>query len=476
MKVIKDIVQCFPTVAFQFYFRKKKCEVMIKRIIYTLIFLSFFGNLIAQTPSIGGYNVYYGHLHNHNAIGPSYAAGSHDDAYNYARNVAGLDYFGTSNHWIYLTDPEWDSIKTVSDKYNEDGEFTAFWGFEYESFGGDLTIIHTEDYSSIVSDSLCPWLETQNGLAFINHPYGVHYALFDSSTPCDRVVGMELFNKTDGFDVYYYPVNYFAEVNLRGWKIGASGSDDNHQGTWGTRTDWRMAILSKHLSRPELFEAMQARRFYSTLDKNLALSFKMDTSEMGSTIGSGVHNVQIQARDNDGELFTRVMLFKNGKEMYTWGAKTPSVDITVPYITYSPVCSLTFPQNTSHFTSPQLITLTAEASDADGTVTRVEFFVNGDSIGTDTLAPYSVEYTIPEEGYYEVNAKATDDLGSWGVSSSCFFTAGDYAKSVSSRIADGGDDYSSYYCERESPWGVSWILCTDDCSVFLGDLNSERGE
>jgi hypothetical protein len=465
---------------------------MIKRIIYTLFFLSSIGNLIAQTPSIGGYNVYYGHLHNHNAIGPSYAVGSHDDAYNYARNVARLDYFGTSNHWIYLTDPEWDSIKAVSDKYNEDGVFTAFRGFEYESIGGDLTIINTEDYSSIVSDSLCPWLEIQNGLAFINHPYGVHYALFDSTPPCDRVVGMELFNKTDGFNVYYYAVNYFADANLRGWKIGASGSDDNHQGTWGTRTDWRMAILSKHLSRPELFEAMRARRFYSTLDKNLALSFKIDSSEMGSTMGGDSVSVRIQASDDKSDLFTRVQLFRNDTVRKTWNIITDSVDLTFPitvgsdefyyvkvtqadgdeaisspvYITTRPVCSITFPKNNSHFTSPRLITITAEASDADGTVVRVEFFVNGDSICSDTLAPYSAEYTIPAGGYYEVTAKARDDLGSWGTSSSCFFTTGDYAKSVSSRIANGEDDDSGYGCG--SPWGWRWELCTtDDCSVFL---------
>lgn len=458
---------------------------MIKRIIYTLFLLSSIGNLIAQTPSIGGYNVYYGHLHNHNAIGPSYAVGSHDDAYNYARNVAGLDYFSTSNHWIYMTDPEWDSIKAVADKYNEDGVFTTFWGFEYESIGGDLTIINTDDYST-VSDPLCPWLDTQNGIAFINHPYGVHYALFDNSPPCDRIVGMELFNKTDGFDVYYYPVNYFADANSRGWKIGASGSDDNHKGTWGKRTDWRMAILSKHLSRPELFAAMRVRRFYSTLDKNLALSFKIDSVEMGSTIGSGVRNVKIQARDDYGDPFTKVMLFRNGQELYTWNIYTSFVDLTQPidtygeefyyvkvtqadgdeaisspiYITHSPVCSITFPKSSIHYTSPQLITIRAEASDTDGRVDRVEFFINGSFIGSDTLVPYSVDYTIPGDGLYDVTAKVKDNLGFWGTSSSCFFTVGNYSTSVSYRIANSEDDLSIYACWQ--------LFCREDSAIYLG--------
>jgi len=468
---------------------------MIKRLIHTFFFICSLGNSIAQSPSIGGYNVYYGHLHNHNAIGPSYAIGSHDDAYNYAKNVAGLDYFGTSNHWIYMTDPEWDSIKSVADKYNEDGVFTTFRGFEYESIGGDLTIINTDDYST-VSDPLCPWLDTQNGIAFINHPYGVHYALFDNSPPCERIVGMELFNKTDAFNMYYYPVNYFADANLRGWKIGASGSDDNHKGTWGTRTDWRMAILSKHLSRPELLAAMKARRFYSTLDKNLALSFKIDTSEMGSTIGSGVHEVHIKARDDNGDPFTKVILFRNGIVRYTQNINTPYVDLTLPvntfgeefyyvkvtqadgdeaisspiFITHGPVCSISFPKSSTHFTSPRLITITAEASDADGTVVRVEFFVNGSFIGSDTLAPYSADYTIPADGFYEVTAKVTDDLGSWATNISfCFFTAGNYSKSVGSRIAKDLDDYTIPMCWLDS--------CNYDYeSIYIGNEGSYEEE
>ncbi len=458
---------------------------MIKRLIHTIFFICFLGNLIAQSQSIGGYNVYYGHLHNHNAIGSSYAEGSHDDAYNYARNVAGLDYFSTSNHWIYMTDPEWDSIKAVADKYNEDGVFTTFWGFEYESVGGDLTIINTEDYST-VSYPPCPWLDTQDGIAFINHPYGIHYTLFDNSPPCDRIVGMELFNKTDGFNVYYYPVNYFADANSEGWKIGASGSDDNHKGTWGVRTDWRMAILSEHLSRPELFAAMKARRFYSTLDKNLALSFKMDSIDMGSTIGSGVRRVQIQARDDYDDPFTKVMLFRNGLELYTWDIHTPFVDLTKPidvygeefyfvkitqadgdeaisspiFITHKPICSITFPKSSIHYTSHQLITIRAEASDADGTVDRVEFFINDSLIGSDTLAPYSSDFAIPADGLYEVTAKVRDDLGNWGTSSSRFFTVGNHSKNVSYRIANREDD--------QSIWGCYKLFCTEDSALYLG--------
>jgi hypothetical protein len=119
-------------------------------------------------------------------------------------------------------------------------------------------------------------------LAFFNHPArgaGVRFEGF-ATTPTDKIVGMELFNKSDGFDVYYYNdgfypndgnLGHYDEANIRGWRIGAAGNDDNHGGTWGTRTDFRTAILSENLTRADLLEAMQERRFYSTLDKNNAL-------------------------------------------------------------------------------------------------------------------------------------------------------------------------------------------------------------
>ena len=52
--------------------------------------------------------------------------------------------------------------------------------------------------------------------------------------------------------------------------------------------------------------------------------------------------------------------------------------------------SLTQPVNGSTFTAPATTTVTATASDADGTVTKVDFYANGILIGTDTTSPYSV--------------------------------------------------------------------------------------
>jgi hypothetical protein len=53
------------------------------------------------------------------------------------------------------------------------------------------------------------------------------------------------------------------------------------------------------------------------------------------------------------------------------------------------------------------VTFTASATDSDGTVTQVEFFVNGVSVGVDTSSPYSATWNSTS-GTKSVTVKATD--------------------------------------------------------------------
>lgn len=62
------------------------------------------------------------------------------------------------------------------------------------------------------------------------------------------------------------------------------------------------------------------------------------------------------------------------------------------------------------------VTFTASATDSDGTVTQVEFFVNGASVGVDATSPYSVSWNSTS-GTKTVVAKATDSNGAITTSS-----------------------------------------------------------
>jgi hypothetical protein len=106
-----------------------------------------------------------------------------------------------------------------------------------------------------------------------------------------------------------------------------------------------------------------------------------------------------------------------------------------------PSAEVLAPADGTTYSSPQAITIEASASTFSGTITQVEFFVNGVSIGTDNTAPYSISYTPPADGVYELKAVATNSSGK--TSLACYtssITVGNPAVTVQIPVAVSSDD------------------------------------
>ncbi len=83
-----------------------------------------------------------------------------------------------------------------------------------------------------------------------------------------------------------------------------------------------------------------------------------------------------------------------------------------PAINTPPTVALTAPANNSTGNPGTPITLTANASDSDGSIPNVQFFDGSTAIGAaDTTAPYSVNWTPATTGVHTLTARATDDRG-----------------------------------------------------------------
>ena len=468
------------------------------------VMIVFIAPVLSAQPSIGGFNIYYGHLHNHCNV--SDGTGTPDDAYNYAKNTALLDFFSLADHSGAIDANEWTAMKTAADAYNEPGVFSAFRGFEWTSSGsyGHVAVINSNDYCTTSSPTntfsdLCNWLNTRECVAFFNHPgrenaAGTEFSHF-STTPSTKIVGMELWNKNDAFSRYYYNDGYFAsdgnkgyydEAISRNWRIGASGSEDNHSGNWGNYNNYRLAVLATANTREDIYNAFKEKRFFSTLDKNIALSFKINGSEMGSTLVPGTHSLHIQASDGDGELFTEVKLLKNGSLLNTWAPNSATPNITVElafndneyyYIIVKqadgneaisspiwisggnllPNVAVTSPAANVVIPAPASIAIMADASDSDGTITKVEFYQGTTLLGNDNTSPYAFNWTNVQAGTYAITARATDNMG--GVTNSLPVTIsvvnpGDPV-TVTALVANGLDD------AEESAAGVIYNNSTD---------------
>ena len=78
-----------------------------------------------------------------------------------------------------------------------------------------------------------------------------------------------------------------------------------------------------------------------------------------------------------------------------------------------PTVTLTSPANNASFTAPATITLTANASDADGSIAKVEFYQGSSLIGSDSNGAdgWNISWTQIPAGNYTFTAKASDNAG-----------------------------------------------------------------
>ena len=73
-----------------------------------------------------------------------------------------------------------------------------------------------------------------------------------------------------------------------------------------------------------------------------------------------------------------------------------------------PSVSISSPSNGTSFAEGDTVTINANAVDTDGTISQVEFFANGSSIGVDTSSPFSTDWIIGLDSY-DITAVATDN-------------------------------------------------------------------
>jgi hypothetical protein len=121
--------------------------------------------------------------------------------------------------------------------------------------------------------------------------------------------------------------------------------------------------------------------------------------QITASLGAGTHNISAEATDNKGAIATSAV-----------------ITVTVPAPNSPPTVSLSSPTNGASFTAPANITLTAQAADADGSVSMVEFFANGTSLGVISSSPFQFNWNNVPAGNYAITAKATDNAGASTVS------------------------------------------------------------
>jgi hypothetical protein len=112
-----------------------------------------------------------------------------------------------------------------------------------------------------------------------------------------------------------------------------------------------------------------------------------------------------------------------------------------------PTVSVTAPGGGATFVAGATITVSANATDSGGSISKVDFFANGALIGTDTLAPYSISWSGVAAGNYALTARATDNLGAATTSAAVNITVN--PPNVTVTLQQGNAGYTG--------WDDTWI-------------------
>jgi RHS repeat-associated protein len=137
-------------------------------------------------------------------------------------------------------------------------------------------------------------------------------------------------------------------------------------------------------------------------------------------LAEGAHRFGARAVDDFGHSSNRLEVdfsIANARDAGTSSASAIGT-VTPKAANQPPTASWVSPSNGATFLPGSNITLSANASDSDGTVSKVDFLRGGSTvIGTVTTAPYTFVWTNVPAATYSLTARATDNKGATGTSS-----------------------------------------------------------
>ena len=142
-----------------------------------------------------------------------------------------------------------------------------------------------------------------------------------------------------------------------------------------------------------------------------------------------------------------------------------------------PSASITNPVTGASFIAPATVTIQATASDSDGSVTNVQFFDGGSSLGNLTASPYNLTFGL-SVGSHILTVVATDDLGATTTSDPVTVTvASNLPPTIAITSPTNGASFTSPAIfsitanANDSDGSVTNVAFFDG-STFLGGTNS----
>jgi hypothetical protein len=300
----------------------------------------------AEHSASGGKSLYFGDLHNHNAVG--YAKGSLERSIDLAREH--LDFFAFTGHaaWHDMpTMPEnrhmlwvngfqahtahWPKTRQLIRDANDE-RFVALLGYEWHSSAfGDYCLIFPDDQPELFLPShvekLLDFAGAKGALAVPHHvgyKQGWRGANFSHFRPAVSPI-VEIFSEhgcTES-DRAAYPMlrhsnggrstaNTIVRQLAKGRRFGFVASSDDHLGYPGAYGEGVVGVWADSLSADSLLAALRSRHTFALTGDRIVLEFTLNEQPMGSELPA-VADRQIDVRVEGQDAIAMVELVRNGR-------------------------------------------------------------------------------------------------------------------------------------------------------------------
>jgi hypothetical protein len=300
----------------------------------------------------GAYNVYYGNLHSH--CNYSDGIGTPSEAFAYARDSALVDIQALTDHSHMLTAGEYSSLRSIAASYTEDGVFLAIAGQEHGSlsttrtgafghmnFYEATTVIPQydnggDDYRYNLAGTYAWLLSHNDGISgeplygVFNHPYytggcgaDAQFHHFAYSVTGDSAMShTEIRNgqRADNYEPEYL------EVLAKGWHVGVTANQDNHNGMWGDQPNPNMGgdiyltgILADTLTKEAVLMSLKDRRTFGVevnpKTDRMAILFQCEGHWMGDVFETALDTVSFDITVWAQTDFASLELIRNGTQV-----------------------------------------------------------------------------------------------------------------------------------------------------------------
>jgi hypothetical protein len=239
--------------------------------------------------------IYWGELHGHSGLEDG--IGRVPRYYEYARDVAFLDFASLTGHDVALSAAGWEEIRRETAAANRPGSFVAYMGYEWSmvyQFGGHHNVFFKDDNGRYATWREAPELpelyERLREIQAIDNVLVIPHAHEPgnwniSDGELERLV--EIYSFHGSFE-------YFGQRYLdQGFRVGLIAASDDHTGHPGnaparlSNRGGLAAVYAPRLDRDAVWDGLRSRATYASSGKRPVVKVEVDGGQVGGTLPVG---------------------------------------------------------------------------------------------------------------------------------------------------------------------------------------------